>query len=263
MKKIIVIAALLGMILAACAGQSTPISGAPAAEATHAPAAQSTAPVEPSKVPAQPSSTPAEVSSAPAQAEPANDYAEATGAATALGGTVVYKIVPGESSATYEVGETFFNDNRFNLAVGRTPQVSGEVRVDAANPQNSSIGPLEIDISQFQSDSSRRDNIIRDRFLESGRFPLATFTPNGISGLPTSYSPGQELTFQVTGDLIVKETTKPVTFDVTVRLDGDTLSGTAVTTILLSDFGVGPIEIAGMLGTEDQAKLTLAFIARP
>jgi polyisoprenoid-binding protein YceI len=255
MRKFILAGALLILILSACTGQATTTIEAPVSE--------------PSSMPAQA----AETTSAPAQAEPTSPPAVPTSTIqepvtlpvepAPAGVAVIYKIVPGESSATYEVGETFFNDNRFNLAVGRTPQVSGEVSLDTANPQNSSIGPLEIDISQFQSDSSRRDNFIRDRFLESRRFPIATFTPSSITGLPGSYTAGQELSFQVIGDLTVKETTKPVTFDVTAKLDGDTLTGTAVTTILLSEFGVGPIEIAGMLGTEDQAKLTLAFVARP
>jgi polyisoprenoid-binding protein YceI len=179
-------------------------------------------------------------------------------------GTVVYQIVSGESSVTYEVGETFFNDNnRFNLAVGKTSQVNGEISVDATNPQNSKIGPLEIDISQFQSDSSRRDGFIHNRFLESSKYPLATFTPTSLEGLPSSYTSGQELTFKMTGDLKIKETTKPVTFDVTAKVDGGVLSGVAATTILMSDYGVGPITLAGILGTEDKVKLTFAFVAKP
>jgi hypothetical protein len=43
--------------------------------------------------------------------------------AASSGGTVVYKIVPGESQLMYEVGEVFINDNnRFNLASGVTPR---------------------------------------------------------------------------------------------------------------------------------------------
>jgi hypothetical protein len=30
----------------------------------------------------------------------------------------------------------------------------------------------------------------------------------------------------------------------------------------MSDFGVGPIEMAGMLGTEDQVKINMEFVAR-
>lgn len=63
--------------------------------------------------------------------------------------------------------------------------------------------------------------------------------------------------------MTVRDVTLPVTFEVTTRLSGDTLTGSAVTTILLSDFGVGPISIAGILKTEDTAKITLELVARP
>ena len=87
--------------------------------------------------------------------------------------------------------------------------------------------------------------------------------PTNIDGLPDSYTPGQELTFKVTGDLQIKETTKPVTFDVTAKVDNSQLTGTASTNILMSDFGVGPIQLAGILGTEDQVKLDMNFTAQP
>ena len=61
----------------------------------------------------------------------------------------------------------------------------------------------------------------------------------------------------------MRETTRPVTFDVTVSGTSQELSGEAGTTILMSDFGVGPISIAGILNTEDEVKLTFAFVARP
>jgi polyisoprenoid-binding protein YceI len=175
----------------------------------------------------------------------------------------IYRLVAGESRVTYEVAETFFNENnRFAIAVGVTTEISGRIEIDLANPQNSQIGPIEVDISRFTSDSGRRDNAIRGRYLESSRYPIAIFTPAQISGLPTSYTEGQSLVFQVTGDLLVRETTRPVTFEVTASLNGDALTGTATTTILMSDFGVGPITILGVLGTEDQVKLAFEFVAR-
>ena len=161
------------------------------------------------------------------------------------------------------MGETFLNQgNAFKVAVGRTSQVSGEISLDPAAPQNSTLGTFTADISQFASDSDRRDNAIRGRYLESSKYPNVTFTPTAIEGLPQSYQDGQEITFKVTGDLTIREVTKPVSFDVTATLSGDTLSGQAVTTILMSEFGFGPISIAGILNTEDQAKVTLNFVAR-
>ena len=155
-----------------------------------------------------------------------------------------FLIVPEESEVAYEVGEVFLNqDNRFNIAIGITNQVSGEVLVDRDNPQNSTIGPVEVDISQFTSDSARRDNAIRERFLESNRFPIVTFVPNQVERVPQDYQEGQQLEIQVSGDLTIRDVTKPVTFDVTLEGSGDTITGEATTKILMSDFGFGPISM--------------------
>jgi polyisoprenoid-binding protein YceI len=105
--------------------------------------------------------------------------------------------------------------------------------------------------------------MIRRNFLQSSQYPIATFVSNKVDGLPASYTDGQDYTLKVTGDLTVKQTTKPVTFDVTTRLTGDTLSGKATTKILMSDFGVGPISLMGMLNTQDEVQITFDFIARP
>lgn len=256
MKKIRLLLIVFALLLAACTGQgsiSAPVATEVAAPAVTVAATEAPA-VEPAATEAQ--------SEAPGT--PATTEAAAPAAVTDTGGVTTYKIVPGESSLTYEVGETFINDNnRFNLAKGTTQQVAGEISLDRANPQNSRVGEITADISQFTSDSGRRDNFIRGRFLESNKFPTVTFAPASIEGLPATYAEGQELNFKVTGDLTVRDATKPVTFDVTAKADGDTLSGTAVTTILMSDFGFGPISIGGMLNTEDQVKVTLAFVARP
>ncbi|NMB69270.1 MAG: YceI family protein [Chloroflexi bacterium] len=231
MKSTLFIILLAGLILSACGG---------------APAATPLPTVTP---------TAGETAATQAATQPAGQPA---------GRPVTFKIVPGESRASYEVGETFLNqDNRFNLAIGVTSAVNGEIYADLANPPASTLGEISIDISQFTSDSSRRDNAIRGDWLESSRFPMAVFKPTGIESLPASYVEGQEYAFRVTGDLTVKETTLPVTFDVTAALRGDTLTGKATTTILLSQFGVGPISILSVLKTEDEAKITLEFVARP
>ena len=65
------------------------------------------------------------------------------------------------------------------------------------------------------------------------------------------------------GDLTIREVTKPATFDVTLKLEGGQLSGQAMTNFLMSDFGFGPISIAGVLNTEDKVAITFDFVARP
>jgi polyisoprenoid-binding protein YceI len=239
MKKTMLVFVTLIFLLAACSSGATPtamqVSPTDAPVMTEAPAATEVA----------------AVTEAPAVTQPA------------AAGATVYKLVPGESVLQYEVGETFLNQgNVFNLAVGRTSQVAGEVTLDPATPQNSALGTFTADISQFASDSDRRDNAIRGRYLESSKYPTVTFKPTAVEGLPQTYQEGQEITFKVSGDLTIRDVTKPASFDVTAKLSGGALSGQAVTTILMSDFGFGPISIAGILNTEDQAKITLTFVAR-
>ena len=251
MSRIVILFAVIALVLAACATQSP-----------------TTAPPENYPAPQQTDS----VSESETQSDPDEfAYPPPYHTATPLvdpypapeGGIEVFTIVPGESEVSYEVGETILNqDNRFNVAIGITPEVNGEVFVDRNNPQNSAIGPISVDISQFTSDSARRDSTIRERFLESAIFPNAVFTPQEIQGLPETYPEGDQISFQVSGDLTVRNVTRPVTFDVLFSGEGDTMTGEATTVILLSDFEVGPISIAGILNTEDEVKLTFRFVAR-
>jgi polyisoprenoid-binding protein YceI len=236
------------VFLAACApATATPQAVDPTAAAT------STAP------PAEPSPTapPLATSTSAPTAVPATQPA-------AQSGQITYNIVPGESKVTYEVGETFLNqNNRFNLAVGITDQVTGSVIGDVNNPSAVTLGAFEVDISKFASDSSRRDGYIRDNGLESSKFPIAKFVPTSVESLPGSYSEGQDVTIKVTGDMTIKTTTQPVTWDVTTRLVNGVLTGKATTELLMSNFNVGPISILGVLNTEDKVKLTFDFVAKP
>jgi len=62
---------------------------------------------------------------------------------------------------------------------------------------------------------------------------------------------------------LVRDTTRPTTFDVTAKLEGEALTGTATTTILMSDFNFDAPDIAGILKAENEAKLEFKFVARP
>lgn len=243
MKSVLAVIILVSVFLGACTSASPVVTVTP----------EPTRPAETLTIPPQPTLLVSTESTENPTAAPPNPA-----------GKVVFKIVPGESEVQYKVGETFLNqNNRFAVATGVTGQINGEIIADLENPPASQIGPVSVDISQFKSDSSMRDNTIRQRFLESGRYPIATFTPTKIEGLPESYQEGLDYTFQVTGDLTVRQVTLPVTFDVSARLQDNTLTGTASTDILMSDFSVGPISLAGILQTEDLVKLTFRFAARP
>ena len=81
---------------------------------------------------------------------------------------------------------------------------------DLTNPCSVVLGPIEVDISQFISDSDRRDNKIRSDFSQSSQFPLVTFKPTQIEGIPGEYTEGEPVNLLITGELTIKETTLPV-----------------------------------------------------
>jgi polyisoprenoid-binding protein YceI len=267
------------LILSACGGAPA----APSAAATSAPAAQieapTVAPVEPTVAPTEaPTEAAAEPTVAPTEApvaateapvEPTVAPTEAPVAATEApaapaGGTTVFKISESESQASYSVDEVFLNQgNKLVTAVGVSQKINGEITLDTANPSKSSVGEITVDISVLTSDSGRRDNAIRGRWLESEKFPFAKFKPTKIEGLPETYTAGQELTFKMTGDMVVRETTVPVTWEVKAKVEGNKLIGEATTSITMSQFGFEAPNIANILKAEDGAKLLFKFVALP
>lgn len=268
MKPVLGFILLFAMLLTACAGNQ----GVEALETESLRVTTQEIPVvqvnetdEPAEIPTEaPMQAPVEDNST--QALPSTTAAENQSTSSSSGagaGPVTYRIVPEESRVTYEVNETFLEGNRLGTAVGVTRGIDGTLQVDLANPQNSRLDTITIDISQFVSDSSRRDNAIRGRYLESGRFPLAVFQATGIEGLPTTVEEGVDYPLTISGNLTIREVTRPVTFNTVVRMESDRIIGQAQTTILMSDFGFGPISIIGMLNTEDEVRVAFDFVAIP
>ncbi|MHB8730218.1 MAG: YceI family protein [bacterium] len=173
-----------------------------------------------------------------------------------------FVIDPQTSEASYHVGETFFRDNRFKVAVGVTHGIQGDIYVDRARPDQSRIGPITVNVNQFTSDSRHRDEAIRGRWLESDKYPTAVFTPTSIEGLPKTYAAGETVHVRITGNLTVHNVTKPAVFAGTLKLSSDTLTGAMETTVLMRDFSFDPPSIM-MLQTENKATLDFQFTAHP
>ena len=92
-------------------------------------------------------------------------------------------------------------------------------------------------------------------------YPLATFKATAISIQP-SRGDSNRVEYAVAGVLTIREITKPVNFDVRGQVVGDTLIGEGRTTILLSTFGIGPIEFADILAVADPVGLEVHLTAR-
>ncbi len=190
--------AILALTLMACGGGTTPTAATTGGAASTAPTAVSAASTAPSAAPTA-AATRSAASTAPSSAAPATTTRAATittggaaatasrAAGTATAGGTRYAIAATNSKATYKVNETFINQgNRFNTAQGTIGDITGDITINKQNPSLSTVGTIKVDISKLASDSGQRDNQIRNRWLESTKYPTATFVPKRLEGLPTT-----------------------------------------------------------------------------
>lgn len=212
---------------------------------------------------AAPAPTPAPTTP-PAPAQPA-------AADPPVEGLRTFVIVPAESKASYIVDEEFFAAARekYNIdagqvkTVGSTQEIAGQLQLNLGDL----TAPLGDNRFTVQLNTLDSDQILRDRWLRSNGprfndFPTAEFVATGVEGAPASYVEGQEVQFQLPGNLTLRDITQPVVFNVTAALQGGTIRGTAVATARLSDFGIDPPNFANTLVVGDEFSIEVEITAR-
>lgn len=174
-------------------------------------------------------------------------------------GQVVYRIDATRSEVSYRVEERLAGSTHH--ATGTTKGVAGDIRVDHRDPSRTRVGDVVVNVEQLTSDQTLRDERLRTGYLDSDRFPLATLHTASIEGLPAEVVEGEAYRVRLRGDLTVRDVTKPVEIAGRVTLDGDELTIDAHTTVLLSDYGIGPIRMTGFVETGDEAELSFDLVA--
>jgi polyisoprenoid-binding protein YceI len=238
------VALLLPVALVACA--PSPASAPPAAEATVAP---------------EPTSVPEETESQEAAAE----------AGELPTGRRTYVIVPEESSASYIAEEEFFGLalGKYGIpeglvdTVGTTSAIEGQFELnwdDLSAPLGENT--FTVDLSTLKSNQNLRDEWIRENGPEFNTYPNATFVAESLEGAPTSYTPGEEVNFQLVGQMTIRESTQPATFDITAKLENGTVTGTAIAALTMSSFGITPPDFANTLTVADDFRVEVTFTAR-
>ncbi len=260
------IAALLGIAVAGVAwlfifftggtGEaSQPISApqltlppATAAPATAAPATAVPATTAPA--------TAAPTTAAPTTAAPQPQATQATGEAT------LYRIVPDESEARYEIDE-ILRGEPFRV-VGRTDQVAGDIILDFANAAASQVGVIRINARTLATDEERRDRATRSRILQSAEaaYEFVDFTPTALEGLPATVAVGDTASFTIVGDLKIRDITAEARFEATVNVVAeDRLEGTAEATVLRSTYNLIIPNVPFVTDVSEEVLLGIKFVA--
>ncbi len=244
---VVLLLALAAVVLVTCSN-----SGSQAPQATTEPPA------------AAATEATAEATAAQVEAtESATQTAESTADAVEAGSGTQFVIDQGSSEARFLINESLIGIP--TEVKGVTSQITGTLAIDTADPAKTTVSTITIDARDLRTDRDLRNRAIRRFILESNKdeYRFITFTPTGITGLPAQAGAGDTFTFQIAGDLQIKDVTKPVTFDVEVKADSDTeITGLAKATIKRSDFNLSIPSAPGVADVTDDVRIELAFTAK-
>lgn len=181
----------------------------------------------------------------------------------AAGGATAFVIDETRSEASFQIDEVLRGSP--NTVVGTTSELGGQVVVDPEDLSNVQISKIVVNARTFVTDNGFRDRSIRGPIVldsANDEFEFITFDPTEITGLSGEAVVGDELTFTVAGDLIVKGTTNQEVFDVAVTfVDANTIVGEATTQVMRESYGIGIPNAPGVADVSEEAIIILTFVA--
>jgi polyisoprenoid-binding protein YceI len=160
-----------------------------------------------------------------------------------------WTVEPSESFVGYRVVEVLFGQD--TEGVGRTSEVSGELTIAGTEV---TAATFEADMASLESDDERRDRQFRGRIMDTENFPTATFTLTEPIELGEVPADGVRVTATASGELTLRDTTNPVTFDIEAQKNGSTIQVVGSTDIVFADYGIPDPSTTG-ISTQDHGLL--------
>ncbi|MCY4640229.1 MAG: YceI family protein [Chloroflexi bacterium] len=229
------------------------------AAATPSPAAATPSPAAatPSPAAATPAAPPAATPTAAAVASPTTVAGAGSSGGTGEGLEGTWSLAAGgDSFVGYRVREELVGIGA-KTAVGRTSAVSGAIEFDGSAI---TVVSVEADLTQLQSDDSRRDRALRGRGIETSRFPTAAFElaePIVIDGPLEEDVP-------VAATAVGRLTLHGVTRTIEIGLEGQLSGGRVVvvgsTEIEFSDYEIVAPSAPIVLSIEDRGVMEFQLI---
>jgi polyisoprenoid-binding protein YceI len=195
-------------------------------------------------------------------APPAASLVPRPTASTAAGASAdgTWVVQPGvDVFAGYRILELLAGETIKKTAAGRSPAVTGQLTVFGTTIPAARV---DVDVTQLKSDKSQRDNRIRTDGLETDRFRTASFeltTPIDLGQAPAA---GAEVSVSAVGNLTLHGVTRPATFALNARWNGDTIDVAGSTPVVMADYQISPPSIGGFVSVDDHGtvELQLTFV---
>jgi polyisoprenoid-binding protein YceI len=189
--------------------------------------------------------------------------AKITRTPTVEGGTLdgTYRVAPGDTNSFvgYRVQEQLVGGAIEQTATGRTNSVTGSFTITGTTVQDVNV---TADLRTLTSDRDQRDNAIKDRGLESNRFPEAKFVLTQPIERPTAPAMGETVTATARGEFTLHGVTKPVEIPVEGRWDGRDVQVVGRLHILFSDYGITAPTSPVVASIDDEGEMEFQIFFR-
>jgi polyisoprenoid-binding protein YceI len=163
----------------------------------------------------------------------------------------------GSSYVGYRVKEQLAFLDSPNEAVGRSTAVTGTMEVTGDTVEKVRI---EADLTRLTSNETRRDNAIRQRGLESERYPTATLELAEPIKLATAPLEGQEVSGQGMGRLTVHGITREIDLDLRGRWSGSTIQVVGQLPVKMSDYQIQAPRFGPVVSIDDSAAVDFSLV---
>ena len=168
-------------------------------------------------------------------------------------------IAPTGNEARYRVREQLVGVDLPNDAVGTTTQIAGSVLVYPDGRVVRDSSRIIVTITSLKSDKDRRDGFLQRRTLETDKFPTVELVPTAIRGNTGPFPATGTKTLELLGDLTVHGVMRPTVWQVTARMEGTSIVGSAATAFTFKDVGLDQPKVSVVLSVADTIKLEYDF----
>jgi polyisoprenoid-binding protein YceI len=238
-------AVIFGLVLREPQAASGPLSAVPIAVATSGAATT-------------PRATAQEQTTAGSQSGIAAPEAVVAGGADQL----IFQIVPDQSEARFQLSEDLRGQP--NMVIGKTNQIAGQLAISPKDLSATQLGKIQVNARTLATDDPRRNRAIQNFILNTTNYELISFEPTSITGLSGSAALGQPYSFEIAGNLTIRDVTKPVVFKATAQAESaDRLVGNASAVIKRSDYNLTIPNVPFVANVGEDVTLQLDFVAAP
>jgi polyisoprenoid-binding protein YceI len=169
--------------------------------------------------------------------------------------TTRFVIAGDGNEARYRVREQLVGVSFPNDAVGATKSIEGTIAIDQNGRVVQGLSRITVDLASIASDRDMRDGYVRRNTLVTETYPSVVLVPTEFQGVTWPLPATGTMTFKLVGNLTVKDVTRSTTWDVTLTVAGNTLTGSAQTSFTFEEFGLTKPRVARVMSVEDTIKL--------